>query len=376
MAIEKIKRKAGLRYRAVWRNPITGAVEKGQWLADKAEAARQDDEAKFRIKHDPESFRPKETHGGDLRVAEVCFLYETRAPMADSTRRDLRYHLKPLMARIGHIAAPSLTHDDIAAVERSLAAAGTKQNTINRKISILRSAYAWAKAEKMLSANPCLGHVTPRGDDAINHPPTVQETELILQHAAPHLMRAVLIAYGSGARVGASELLRVRWDDYEIETGRLRIWSAEKNPKIPYRWVYIKEDYQPLFAMWRAKDMAEGMLWIIHYKGKPISSFKGAWKRTLHRAGITRRIRPYDLRHAFVTELLRAGVNMKTTAALAGHKDPTMILKRYQHVTREDQERAAAKMPSLRLPENGEQMRVTNTPNTPHFPLPDGKFRQ
>lgn len=376
MAVEKVKRKSGLRYRAVWRNPVTGAVEKGQWLDDKKEAARQDDQIKFRIKHDPESFRAVEKRGGDLRIAEICFLYETRAPMAESTRRNLRYHLKPLVARIGHIPAPDITHADLDALERSFAAAGTKQNTIQRKISILRSAYAWAKSEQMLSANPCLGHTTSRGDDAINHPPTVQETEKILRHAPEHVMRAVLIAYGSGARVGPSELLRVRWDDYEPETGRLRIWSAQKNPKIPYRWVFIKEEYQPLFGIWQAKDMAAGMLWIIHYRGLPITTFKSAWKSTLRRAGITRRIRPYDLRHAFVTELLRAGVDMKTTSALAGHADPTMILKRYQHVTSEDQERAAAKMPTLTLPNCGEQERVTNGTITPHFSLPADKFTQ
>lgn len=376
MAVEKLKRKSGLRYRAVWRNPITGAVDKGPWLADEKAAAKMDDEVKFRLRHDKESFRPRDLPCGDLSVAEICFLYETRADMAESTRRNLRYHLKPVAERVGRLSALDLTHDDLKALERDLAASGTRQNTIQRKISILRSAFAWAVAEKILTRNPCEGHKTPRGDDRIVHPPTVRETELILEAAPEHVMRAVLIAYGSGARVGPSELLRLRWEDFEHETGRLRIWSALKNPKIPYRWVKIKDDYLPLFESWRSRDLAQGLPWIIHYRGKPIATFKGAWKRTLARAKITRRIRPYDLRHAFVTELLRAGVDAKTAASLAGHADPTMILTRYRHVTTEDQERAVTRLPSVRVPDRGEQERVTNTPETPHFPLPATKIHQ
>ena len=42
-------------------------------------------------------------------------------------------------------------------------------------------------------------------------------------------------------------------------------------------------------------------------------------KRSLRRAGITKAITPHSLRHSFCTNLLRAGLNLKAIAELAGH---------------------------------------------------------
>ena len=59
---------------------------------------------------------------------------------------------------------------------------------------------------------------------------------------------------------------------------------------------------------------------------------KRSWQTALKRAGITRRIRPYDLRHAFGTELVAAGADIGTVARLMGHSSPTMLLNHYQFV--------------------------------------------
>ena len=55
----------------------------------------------------------------------------------------------------------------------------------------------------------------------------------------------------------------------------------------------------------------------------------------LRMAGITRRIRPYDMRHFFATEAIRSGADLKAVAEILGHANMTMILKHYQHTIRE-----------------------------------------
>jgi len=42
------------------------------------------------------------------------------------------------------------------------------------------------------------------------------------------------------------------------------------------------------------------------------------WGKTLKRAGITRRLRPYDLRHYFVTKALEDGADIKALAEVVG----------------------------------------------------------
>ncbi|MBQ7584833.1 MAG: tyrosine-type recombinase/integrase [Desulfovibrionaceae bacterium] len=46
---------------------------------------------------------------------------------------------------------------------------------------------------------------------------------------------------------------------------------------------------------------------------------------------MNRRIRPYDLRHTFATELIAAGTDIGTVAKLMGHSSPTMLLNHYQY---------------------------------------------
>lgn len=59
---------------------------------------------------------------------------------------------------------------------------------------------------------------------------------------------------------------------------------------------------------------------------------RNSWRNALRNAGITRKIRPYDLRHAFATMLIASGTDVGTVAALMGHTTPTMVLTHYQHV--------------------------------------------
>ena len=89
---------------------------------------------------------------------------------------------------------------------------------------------------------------------------------------------------------------------------------------------------------------------VIHFHGKPIKSVKKAWRSTLVRAGIQRRLRLYDLRHYFVTKMLEEGADIKALAEVVG-SDPKTLMKHYQHVSEQLLRATISKMPPLRLPE-------------------------
>jgi len=54
------------------------------------------------------------------------------------------------------------------------------------------------------------------------------------------------------------------------------------------------------------------------------------------RAGITKRVHPHLLRHSFVTEALRRGMNPIQLTRIIGHESLRMIERVYSHLTPED----------------------------------------
>jgi integrase len=67
------------------------------------------------------------------------------------------------------------------------------------------------------------------------------------------------------------------------------------------------------------------------------------WRSVLRRAGLPA-LRLYDARHSYVSALLHQGVDARTVADLAGHKDPAMTLRRYAHSLPSSRQGAADKL--------------------------------
>lgn len=51
-------------------------------------------------------------------------------------------------------------------------------------------------------------------------------------------------------------------------------------------------------------------------------------------------VRPYDLRKAFTSRILAAGIDLKTVMSLTGHTQVAVLLKHYAHVMPDKQQEA------------------------------------
>jgi len=166
-----------------------------------------------------------------------------------------------------------------------------------------------------------------------------------VQVASPHIVRVVVTGSQCGVRVGPSELFRLTWDDVDLTQGILRV--ARKNINAPWRDVPIRDNLLPLFRQWQEENRATVADYIINCRGKPVQNIRTAWFSALRMAGITRRIRPYDLRHSLAAELIAKGVDVGTIARRMGHSSPIMILNHYQYVMDEQKRAAVEALPSL-----------------------------
>lgn len=344
MAIEKITRQSGTKYRAVWVNPITKQRE-SKVFADELDAKQHEIKMRQQARNDPQAFAGP---APSTAFSSLAIRYLKESGLSESTKDVELYNLDiAINPVIGHKPAAEITRADAREIERRCRDRGNKQNTIKRKIATVKAILSWSVENEIIESHPLSDYKCKAGSNAVIQPPSVDERDRIWAAAEPHLRRAIILATSTGARVGASELFAIKWEHVDFGGGTITVWSAEKNRDIPYRVLDVPEQLLSILAAWRAED-GEDQTHIIHYAGKPIKSIKRSWATALRRAKITRRIRPYDMRHFFATEAIRAGSDLKAVAEILGHANMTMILKHYQHVIR-DQKRHA--MNAISMPE-------------------------
>ncbi len=269
-------------------------------------------------------------------------------------RRSKREHIKDELATfnayilptVGDVALKRFSAAHLEKVERACKERGQAQNTIKRRMNTVKAILNYAVGKGWMPSVP--RYRVAMGKDKVVLPPTRTEVDALVTAAKgyPHLQRFILLTYYTGARPGVAEVFALTWDDVDWHDEHIRVRSANKRG-LPWRDVPINADFMPSLRMWHEQDGGKGP--IIHYKGKAIKRrLLGAWWTTLERAGVRSELTPYSLRHAFVTNLIRAGVDMATVAYLAGHASPVITMQTYRHVQVQDTRAAVAKLQALR----------------------------
>lgn len=348
MAVQYRKDKG--KWRCYWRNPFSKRIESKSFETE-LEAKKYDSLVKHRLRYEQESFfkdeEPKATQSG-MTLEQLHFLYLRDKRFNDKGLAWQLSSMRRIHAMIGGMQIADIDYPTLERVkERELADSSIKTVTAREHLAILRAILRWGVEKQYLDAMPLF----PRMPDAhCQHivPPTPEEMDRIYAAAAPHLQRVILIACNTGVRVGQSELFGIRWSDVDLLGAVLRLRAARKNPGEPVREIPLRESIIPILTQWLAEDSAAGIDYVIHFGGKPIKSIKTAWQSALKRAGITRRIRPYDQRHMFGSECVAAGIDIGTVARLMGHSSPVMLLKHYQHVSDPMKRAAVEALPDIR----------------------------
>ena len=348
MAIRERKGRASP-WQVYWNNPLTGKRECANF-ATRQEAEKHDSLIKHRIRFDRESFRQgeeeEEKEQAQDMTLEACYLEYLKEKQFSKKglgwQMDaMRYPLK----KIGLLPVTAITRQHLEQIKSEMLAMPVKSASTRGRLSVLRTVLRWCVAQGYM--DPIEFPKLPPAQYEKFVPPTPAELEAIMAVAAPHIVRTVILGAQCGVRVGPSELFSLTWDDVDLVRGVLRVHGAKKNPNAPWREVPIRESLLPLFQQWHEEDAKAGVRYLINHKGRQVSKIKTAWFAALRRAGITRRIRPYDLRHAFATELIAGGIDIGTVAKLMGHSSPAMILMHYQYVM-DGQKRAAVEaLPDL-----------------------------
>ena len=266
-----------------------------------------------------------------------------------STVDSLKYKIsRVLIPHIGSLMAHEIDHDALSRFVAARVAQGVKNRTIRDDITYIKAIMAYSLQQGTISLNKTLGFAMPRNDAARIRPPNKAEFEAILAHAAPHVQRAMQVCYFTGARPGPVEVYRLQWSSCDFFNESITITSAEKGG-IETREVPIAPRFLELLRSWLEEDTAvmkeqgKKPRWIIHFNGAPVRSIRTGFEAAMRRAGITRRIRRYDLRHMTASEMIAAGVDIKTISEILGNS-PEQCMRAYLHVRSPQKKSAVDKL--------------------------------
>ena len=147
---------------------------------------------------------------------------------------------------------------------------------------------------------------------------SVEEVEAILDATpSPKYRAAFMLCYGSGLRTDEVVHLEPRHVDFQRMLIRVERGKGKKDRQVMLSLHLLGE----LRACWRRYRPGQFLIEGKH-PGQPIAatSIQRAFRAACRKTGLTKRVTPRSLRHAFATHLVERGTNLRVGQTLLGHQ--------------------------------------------------------
>jgi integrase len=266
---------------------------------------------------------------------------------------------------LGKVTLTRLTAKNLDALYGAMKEAGKSPKTIRNHHAVISAAlhqgvrWGWVRTNVAEMAKP------PRVSHTRAKAPSLDVVRTVIDAAErrdPRLAPLLMLAALTGMRRG--ELCALRWSDVDLDTGTINVTRsvivvphglAEKTTKTDRaRTVALDPVGVALLSQHRAlteravreaaaqlssdafvfSPLVEGTA---PFRPDNVTSF---FIRVRNEVGAPT-VRLHDLRHFTATQLIGAGVDVRTVAGRLGHSDPSVTLRVYSHAL-EERDRAAA----------------------------------
>ena len=266
----------------------------------------------------------------------------TIGDLADDLRNDytanerrsadrLEFSLAHLLPVFGHRRAAHVSSSDVTDYIATRQAENAANATINRELTALKRMFSLALAGEKLHRGP---RIRKLDEHNVRQGFFEREQfEAVRRHLPAYLKPVVTFAYITGWRT-KSEILPLQWRQVDFKAGTVRLEPGTTKNREGRMFIMTPELRATLEAQRGLTDAlrrTRGQIipWVFHRtrKGKPIGSFRRAWKTACKTAGLPGRIL-HDFRRSAVRNLERAGVPRSVAMKMIGHKTEA-IYRRY-----------------------------------------------
>jgi integrase/recombinase XerC len=198
-----------------------------------------------------------------------------------------------------------------------------RKTSIARKLSALRTFFAYLVSEGVLSVNPGEMVTTPRQEKYLPRVLSVDEASTLLDRTAGEELgvlrdRAILeTLYSCGLRV--SELTGLNVEHLELEAGLVRVLGKGRKERLVPVGRKAREALSRYLAARPSLQLNEPLF--LNHRGGRLTprSIQRNLKEQLLRSGVMKKATPHSLRHSFATHLLDGGADLRSIQELLGH---------------------------------------------------------
>ena len=216
---------------------------------------------------------------------------------------------------------------DVLAFISDRTADGVNARTLSRQLSTTRRFYGYLLREGLIDRDPSAQIASPRMGRPLPHTLTESEVENLL--AAPSLSdplglrdRCMLeVLYATGLRV--SELVNLTLGQLNLANGVLRVEGKGSKERLTPLGEEAADWVRKFLDSARREILGERVSDALFPTRRGRAMTRQAFWQRLRKhgaaAGITQRLTPHSLRHAFATHLLDHGADLRVVQLLLGH---------------------------------------------------------
>ena len=191
--------------------------------------------------------------------------------------------------------------------------------TINRELCCLKALLKRAVEWGYIDLNPTdtvkISKETPRKTRLLEK----EEVADLFEEMPAHLRAMIACAVYAGLR--RSELFHLRWADVDLRVGELRVVSSMDHPTKSHETRQIPINGELREALQEHPHLGSPYVFA-NQEGRPYDNIRKSLLGAAERAGIVDGVGLHQLRHAFCSHSLMAGVDPRTTTLRYAHVSP------------------------------------------------------
>ena len=208
-----------------------------------------------------------------------------------------------------------------------LEAGGYTRKTASRHLSAVRTFFSYLNANDIIATNPAAAAATPKAARDLPRKTSQSDVERLLEvcpldEPVGLRDRAFLeLLYASGARI--SELAGLSVVDIDFAASSVRLFGkGSKERIVPLHKLALQvvseylQQSRPKLLVGRPADAL-----FISTRGNAMSadSLRKVFKARAKQAGLDPSLHPHDIRHAFATDLVEGGADLRSVQEMLGH---------------------------------------------------------